>query len=247
MRYPFEKKTYPIYPKTFLKDVRICLTHTPIDIASTSPNDLSFFFDKKYNIKNVTLADIQKGLAIEAENQQIKIEFKNDTILVLMKCPAYKSFNLALILIGDIIEYFEITNISYINKCQISKYDEVEFKNNKNYIILNVMKNVFSENLIAKLSENETKTFKELSRWEKVLEFEDDTDFPSRMIVEYGFSLRGVERQQGFLTLKTQIESTITTIPTDELMNLLEKHNHILDNAFHWCIKPEIINIMKES
>ena len=245
MAYAFPEIEYTIYSKTFLKDVRLEFEFSCQKSDTIVTSDISRFFSNSFNLNDITTEDIEKGFFVLSEDEQIKFDFDIEKVSVMMKCPTYKSFDLALSLVKVVKEYLDVLNVSTVSKITISKFDELEFKNNKNYTILNVMKNVFHNNLMNSINDKDN-LFKGLVRWEKVLSFDGDDATNSNLFIEFGFSLRGTERQQGFLTLKTQIWSG-KSVEITEIETVLQDYNRIVDNAFHWCIRPEIINMMKVS
>lgn len=248
MAYIFPDNEYMVYSKTFLKDVQVRLDFPCMELGIISAPNVSQFFKNKFNFNDndITIEDIKKGFIVYTDDEQIQFDFGIEKVIITMKCPTYKSFDLALSLIEIVEEYLSILHVSKVSKLIISKYDELEFKNNRNYTMLNVMKNVFHNNLLTTINNEKENPFKELVRWEKVLSFEGGDDTNSNLFIEFGFSLRGTERQHGALTLKTQISSR-TIIETEKIKMVSKDYNRILDNAFHWCIRPEIIDIMKKS
>lgn len=114
----------------------------------------------------------------------------------------------------------------------------------KDFPVANVMKQVLHDNLISTVDESDFEKFNSLSRWEKMLKF-DNVNEMYEAGIEFGFRRKpDVDKLHGSITLKTVITSTIA----EELVKVegrINDMNNVIDDMFHWSVSDSIIETMK--
>lgn len=246
MSYPFISVPREVYPKTFLKDVRLCLTFPKVEYAETLKGEVSAFFTSTYGVE---IADLSSKNIIWSSDDSIRISFAFDSVSVTMRPPRYKSFELTEQILRDIVRYISIINgKSCAVKLELSKHNAIEYSlSNDKLDIRELMGSVYSEALMSNFSATELSSdvIGGLSRWEKSLMFEDKKG-ETAMTVVCGLNRESPSTRKGTLSLVTRIFSTAAGIPCDDIMNAAKKYNQDLDNAFHWSIRPEVVDLMRK-
>ena len=166
-----------------------------------------------------------------------------------MRRPAYKSFLLTEAMMKAANSYMRILGIEDIDKVEFVKYNELEYTlPNDQMGIMEVMKGVFKDNLITPIYNdgisNLDAYMKSMTRWEKVITM-NDGESGSVFNIEYGFSRKSSNSLNGILALKTRIETNEFGIKFAVLNDKIALFNKILDDAFHWCVRQEMITMME--
>lgn len=240
MGYQFPQVPYKVYSKTFLKDV-----HLVFKFATVYPNeilvtDAKRFFETNFNGVKLKNVDLSEGVNIKSTDELVWFDFKWDKLTICMKSPMYKSFDLTLVVMEYALEFFKVIGITTVESLIFYKFNELSYNVEKEVAVSSIMKQIFSSDLLKMMTSEDVEAQKSLSRWEKQISFDGDE---SRFVIEFGFSRTTKESNAGTLTLKTQIESK-NTIHVDDMEETLRKFNQVLDNAFHWCVLPQIIKEM---
>jgi hypothetical protein len=242
MGYRFPQIPHKVYSKTFLKDVHLIFKY-----ALVHPDDATFaaakcFFENKFNGIKIGNTDIADGVNIKSTDELIWFDFKWDRLVICMKSPMYKSFDLTLEVMKYALEFFETVGVTDVEKVVFYKFNELSYNLAKDVPVSEVMKQIFSEELLKNMTKEDVDVQMSLSRWEKLVNFNDKD---SVFTIEFGFGRSAKDSNTGSLTLKTQIESNLSKLPLSKIENTLREYNQILDNAFHWCILPRIVKEME--
>jgi hypothetical protein len=154
----------------------------------------------------------------------------------------YKSFDLTLEVMKYALEFFETVGVTDVEKVVFYKFNELSYNLAEDVPVSEVMKQIFSEELLKNMTKEDVDVQTSLSRWEKLVNFNDKD---SVFTIEFGFGRSAKDSDTGSLTLKTQIESNLSKLPLSKIENTLREYNQILDNAFHWCVLPRIVKEME--
>lgn len=245
MEYPFKPVAREIFPRTFLKDVRLALFYPEVEQSSIDTGKLNSFYTQFKGV-DVNIEKIKEGIELTSEDESIKLRFTLEFVEVLLRTPSYKTFDLALQFLSVLNSYFEAMNIKTINKLIVSKYNELRFQQpSAEFTIQKIMKGVYSEALIQRVLSGK-EVLKDLTRWEKELRFDNTEETDTQFTIECGFSRRGVSGLSGILALTTRVETSTNPFGIGELAGKANMYNGILDNAFRWCVRNEIIDKMRE-
>lgn len=249
MGYKFGDWTYKVYDKTFLKDVHLCISFPRVENIDGQKDALAKFFRGFFKI-DVELEKLTGVLHVKSSEEDICLDFKLDSVEIVMRRPAYKSFGLTEAMMKAACNYMQILHVSQVNKLEFVKYNELEYTLSERPMgVLEVMKGVFSNNLIDAIKDESLKDndayLKTLTRWEKVLTMAD-TETKSIFNIEYGFSRKNIDSKTGILALKTRIETDEDGIEFAGLNDKVVLFNKILDDAFHWCVRQEVIAMMEQ-
>lgn len=244
MEYPFKLVEREIFPKTFLKDVRVILFYPEVEQGSIDAGKLSLFYSQFKGV-TVSIEKIKEGIELTSDDESIKLRFSLRFVEVLLRTPSYKTFDLALQFISLLKGYFEAMEIKTINKLVISKYNELRFQHpSAEYTIQKIMKGVYSEALIQRVLSGK-EVLKDLTRWEKELKFDNTDETDTLFTIECGFSRKSVNGLNGILALTTRVETSKNPFGIKDLASKTEMYNVILDSAFRWCVRNEIIEKMR--
>lgn len=241
MVYPFPSVPYKVYSKTFLKDVHLVFKYATVHPDETILAKVKNYYENSFRIttQNVDVAD---DINIKSKDELIWFDFKWDELAICMKSPMYQSFELTLEVMEYALGFFKAIGIVDVEKVVFYKFNELSYNLAKDVAVSEIMEQIFSKELLENMSSEDIDTQKGLSRWEKIVKYPDNT---SSFTIEFGFNRNAKDSNTGSLTLKTQIESNLSSLPIDDIENLLREYNQILDNAFHWCVRPDIINKME--
>lgn len=245
MEYPFKPIDREIFPRTFLKDVRMVVLYPEVEPAKIDIEKWSSFFSKFKGVE-VNIEKIKDGIELTSEDESIKLRFSLGFVEVLLRTPSYKTFDLAIQFLSVLNGYFGAMNIKTANKLIISKYNELRFQQpSAEYTIQKIMKGVYSEALMQKVLSGK-EVLKSLTRWEKELKFDNSDETDTLFTIECGFSRKGVEELNGILALTTRVETSHNSFAIEKLIEKAATYNDILDSAFRWCVRDEIIEKMRE-
>ena len=248
MAYIFDSWPHKVYDKTFLKDVRLSIFFPKIERIVGKEDALKGFFKEFFKI-DMQMEKFLSVLHVKSEDEDICLDFKMDSVEIVMRRPAYKSFLLTEAMMKAANTYMRTLGVERISSVEFVKYNELEYKlPNDKMGIMEVMKGVFKDNLIEPVYAdgiNDLDTYmKSLTRWEKVIT-KDDDESGSIFNIEYGFSRKNSNSLNGILALKTRIETNGDGIDFAGLDAKIALFNRILDDAFHWCVRQEVIAMME--
>ena len=241
MDYQFPQVPYKVYSKTFLKDVHLVFKFATVHPDEILIADAKRYFETSFNGVILNDVDLSEGLNIKSTDELVWFDFRWDKLTICMKSPMYKSFELTLVVMEFALEFFKVIGITTVANLIFYKFNELSYNVERNVEVSSIMKQIFSNDLLKKMTPEDEVAQKNLSRWEKQISYSDDE---SQFVIEFGFSRTTKESNRGTLTLKTQIESK-DVVHVNDIENTLRKFNQVLDNAFHWCILSEIIKEME--
>ena len=242
--YPFPPVKRKVYPKTFLKDVRLFVKFERRDFEKVDKEAIRDFFSsfKGAGLDGSTLPD---GIQVMTEDECIKLNFTLESFFVVVRQKLYKSFETIMQFLGAAKEYCRILNVDGIVSLSVTKFNELNFQlSAPDFPIEKVMEGVYSPDLLSEIVIDTS--FAGLTRWEKGKTYEDLEESQTRFFIECGFTRKDDDVKKGSLTLKTRIETANRIVKPEELSSQAEELNKILDNAFHWCVLDSIIKKMEE-
>ncbi len=250
MAYTFDKWTYKVYDKTFLKDVHLCMTFPKVEIIDTKKEGLMSVFKTFFNL-DLNVDKLYSVFHVKSEDDSICYDFKLDSVELTMRRPAYKSYKLTEAMMKAVFSYMRELGVEHIEKFEFFKYNELEYMlPNASIGMMEIMKGVFTEHLIEAIDDDNISDndayMKKLTRWEKVISILDD-ESKSLFNIEYGFSRKSLDSLKGILALKTRIETDQEGVAFAALAGKIALFNKILDDAFHWCVRQEVITMMEKT
>lgn len=245
MVYPFPSIERSVYPRTFLKDVRLAADFPKVSLGSVEEERLNSFFSQFFSGVSVDLNKICEGIRLQSQDGVIHLFFSLDKIVIQLRQPFYKKFEQAEEFLLLMINYFETLSVAEVRKLTVSKFNELKFRNTApNFAIIKIMQSVFSKELLG-MVEAEQETFDKMVRWEKAVSLDGSAETGTMFSAECGFRRAEPNSQDGSLTLTTRVESTGKVV-VDKLLDTAQGYNQILDEAFHWCVNEEVIEKMQE-
>lgn len=201
------------------------------------------FFRTHFSSEGVTLSGPDDKLKFVSKNGMVVYEFGVGFVELSVKQPEYVSYERLSDFKEPVFDYLQLLEINELSKLVMYKYNQLEYQAEDKYQAKEIMGNVFSDKLTSDIEEG---GLDNCTRWEKTKLIQDDFG-QSQFTIEYGFRQDAQGQNTGFLTLKTQIESIGGGIALTDVKREMEAFNQILDNGFHWCVKPKIINIMNKA
>lgn len=241
MGYPFPQVPHKVYSKTFLKDVHLVFKYATVHPDETMLAEVRRYYEESFRIKTENV-DIAKDINIKSKDELIWFDFKWDELSICMKSPMYKSFELTLEVMEYALDFFKTIGVSVIEKVIFYKFNELSYNLAKDVAVSEIMNQIFSKELLENMSAKDIESQKELSRWEKIINYYNKIN---SFTIEFGFNRDAKENNSGSLTLKTQIESSFSSLSVNDIEFVLREYNQILDNAFHWCVRPDIVKKME--
>ena len=246
MAYPFPHIKIKVYPKTFLKDVRLGFFFPEAVLSDALKHRMRDFFAKEFGVLNVEMEKMPKAVSVYSNDQKIRFAFGLSRVDLSIKREAYRSFSDIEPLLIKIYKYLRELKLFHINKLVFSKYNELGYEVNEDTPVAEVMKDIFSADLLSSMTKQDRQTQKDLSRWEKVIRAKGDDATNSMFTIEYGFTRKPEGNVKSSLTLKTLIESNVELMELSYVPKVLNDYNQVLDNAFHWCISNQVLNAMSK-
>ena len=244
MGYPFPNIKIRVYPKTFLKDVRICIMFSEVHLSDELQKRASEFFEIKFGLADVKMEEMPKAVSVFSKDNNIIFAFGLSRVDFSIKREAYRTFVELDSYLHIIYDFLSAMNCDVVTKIIFSKFNELGYEAKENTAVAEVMEGVFSGDLLASMTKRDRETQKNLSRWEKIIRADGDDATNSTFTIEYGFSKKPESAVESSLTLKTLIESQIGQISIADIPAVLIEYNQILDNAFHWCVSDQVLNAM---
>lgn len=240
----FPVSSREIYARTFLKDVRLTLFFNETDTKSIDA--LNNFFEKHFGAREMNYEELKKGIRFTSNTLPVAVSVKNDMIEVMISRPLYKRFLQMKEWLPALFEYINACGTNQIYRSIIVKYNELDFTHNqKDFPVADVMKQVFNGHLITTVDDTDFEKFNSLSRWEKMLNYENVNDGNYEAGIEFGFRRKpNPDMLNGSITLKT----IIVCNKCDNLENVegrVDEMNYIIDDMFHWSVSSSIIERMK--
>lgn len=245
MAYPFPYVEREVYPKTFLKDVRIGLLFSKVPLTDALQNVIGDFFANEFGLPDIKMVEIPMAASIFSKDNLIKFMFGLSGVELSIKRGAYRSFDDAAPFLHIVYKFLSIINRETVSKIYFSKFNELGYEVKGDKPVLKVMEGIFSRKLLETVTSSDRQSQNDLSRWEKMVRYSGNDTTGSIFTIEYGFSKKPEGALESSLSLKTLIESQVE-IPSSKLHAVLTEYNQVLDNAFHWCVSGQVLNAMKK-
>ena len=245
MAYPFGQIEHCTYKKTFLKDVRVAVEFPKVVEQSKVDMDALRDFFMQFTNETVNLEGLSDTeRATFCSDNAIALKFGWDYAEVTLCTPTYSSFEASMPYWQWLIKYLSILGVSSINRLVVRKYSALYFKSDtEDYNIRSFMSEVFCKDLMQLIPTN-INSYKALNSLEKTWSVDDDESGTTFTTV-FGIKKTDFFDKHDKLTLVNSIESKDGEFPVADLMNRMEKYNKILFDAFHWFVKEDIIEKMK--
>ena len=238
-----------VYPRTFLKDVRISLCFRPV---LSSEDAIKRFIDFRKDCFNIPLEENamlkpsgEDGSAkIASSDNQVLFYFFLDSVSLKIKFPTYKQIGNLMSFMPGVYEFLKSQGIDSIEKLRITKFNEIQygFQSDSSSVEL-AMEGIFSRELMT-WDGFKNPDFSDVARWERRVDFSDDHSQANAMVM-YGFVKDDNDRRKGSLTLKTSVEQ-IKSIKCTCIEEELDLCNVFVDSAFHWSASSAILNAMQK-
>ncbi|MBO7636537.1 MAG: hypothetical protein J6S89_08155 [Paludibacteraceae bacterium] len=243
MTYSFKPVEHHIYQNTFLKDVRVAVEFSPVDTDSVKKDQLQKFFNK-FKGTNIDVNDFltKENISVISSNREVEFLFSLSYAEAKLSTPFYSTFDSAIQYWQLLLDYMNAIGVCRMEGIMVRKYSEFSFRsNNADFKFKDVMSEVFSGELMEKIPQNTS--FNGLNSFEKTW-MEKDEDSGSTFNVVFGFKKADTNTKYDHLTLVTSLEMNNGPIGLDGFIDKIKEYNAILYNAFHWCVKEEIIKEM---
>lgn len=239
----FPESERRIYPKTFLKDVRLRLFFKETDRKSSK--SILDFFNHHFG-STIDFEELKGGVLFKSNTDPISVTVHVNCIEIMISRPLYKRFAQIREWLPKMLEYISAFGADKVDRICIIKYNELDFTHvQKDFPVANVMKAVLNNNLISIVEESDFNKFNSLTRWEKMLKFDNVNDGLYEAAIEFGFRQKPVpEKLSGSITLKTLVSSH-HDYNLDVVDNRIIDMNNVLDDIFHWSVSQSIIDKMK--
>lgn len=252
MAYPFPAKEHRIYKNTTLNSVFVSLDYRHRENS---------FFDKDfysrldaYTSKNFSLeVDHQlfdKAFQIRNDKNGAVLMFFNGILLLAIDKDRYVSFNDSAIsqihkmkgFVSDVLceERVKRANIRKLNIWQVQ-----DVKNDASKILGDMVNHIFSKDLLASNAEQnvdaDEKGIIKKYVWE-------EEELNEKVTVRIAFVKVSGKDDAYNLVLDTDLEIMPERgLPLNGLTELLKERNCVLFNAYHWCVREEVIKQMEEA
>lgn len=256
MAYLFPDIKKEVYSKTFLRDVHIRIDFDGESAMEANAGNVCQYYNEEFGM-DVSEENARHGMNFVSEDNKVRFEFSCRHVELTMFFPAYQSFDSVWQWKPRIDRYMKILGIDRFDRLTIWKYNELPFaisdtSSALSEIIPSIVRQLFSDELLGhNVAEGDAwpvdKTdFSNMKRWEIAGVISGEDEWKSSLSYEYGFKLSDDASKEGVLSLKTMIASGCAPFDEPTLNDILWIFNGILDRAFHWCVRPEIIEMMKE-
>ena len=252
MAYPFPAKEHRIYKNTTLNNVIVSFDYRHRENS---------FFDKEfysrldaYTSKNFSLTvDHQlynKAFQIRNDKNGVALMFFNGALLSVIDKDRYVSFNdSAISQIQKMKEFVknvlceERVGRANIRKLNIWQVQDVDSDAEK--VRDNIMSHVFSDSLLTSDAElpigADDKGIYRKYAWE-------EREYNEKVTLRLAFVKVNGRDDAYNLVLDTDLEIMPEEgLTLDGLTDLLKERNNILFNAYHWCVRKEVIEQMEEA
>ena len=246
MAYPFPYIKIKVYPKTFLKDVRLGFLFEEATISNALQHRMGEFFEREFGLANVEMEEMPKAVSVFSNDQKIRFAFGLSRCELSIKREAYRSFEEISPLLSKIYAFIGALGRDRVIRLSFSKYNELGYEADEERAVADVMEGIFSADLMARMTKQDRRAQKDLSRWEKIVRVKGNDATNSIFTIEYGFTRKSEGAVESSLTLKTLIESQCGNIALLDVPKVLIDYNQVLDNAFHWCVSDQVLKAMSK-
>ncbi len=245
MAYPFKPVEHQVYRNTFLKDVRIAVEFRKVEEKNADAAKLQLFFDQ-FQGAGIDSSDFwaREGINVFSNDQNLSLSFGMDYAEVKLSTPAYTSFDAAMPFWNMLTGYLEALGVNTVEKMMVRKYSALYFRSdNEDYDVRDLMSEVFCKDLM-KLIPTTLGTYRALSGMEKTWTAKNEENGTVFNAV-FGIKKSDSVGKSDHLTLVTSIETDGDVFGVEEVIDRAKTYNKILFDAFHWCVKEEIIKKMQ--
>lgn len=245
MAYPFKPVEHQFYTNTFLRDVRVAVEFNNVEAKNVDVAKLQAFFNQ-YQGAGLKAEDflVKERISVFSNDHNVDLGFGLNFVSVKLSIPAYSTFDAAMPFWGMLTGYLDALGVKMVTKLMVRKYSALYFKSdNADYDVRDVMNEVFCKELM-KLIPTTAGTYKALSSLEKTWMAKDEEGGTVFNAV-FGIKKSDSVGKSDHLTLVTSIETEGKPFGTEEIICRAKSYNKTLFDAFHWCVKEEIINEMK--
>ena len=244
MGYPFKDVAHREYRNTFLKDVRVAVEF-PAPSKKVEPERLRSFFGS-FDGAQVDVEEFLKNQKIRVFSYDNKIDFHFEMGYAELKIctPTYKTIEHSSGLWTLLADYLSALEVERINRLYVRKYSTFEFRiNQTDFDARMVMNTVFCKDLMDLMPKS--KNNQRLTTIENTYSESDEASRTSIRIV-YGFKKSDTAEKPNHLTLVNLVASEDGPFPMNEYGERVLRYNKILFDAFHWCVRPDIIKAMDQ-
>ena len=246
MAYSFKHVEHQVYQNTFLKDVRVAVEFSAIDVATVDTSKLQRYFDK-FNGAEIKSADfLDRGsINVFSSDHTIDFHFGLGYAEAKLDTPPYTSFDDAESYWHILMDFLAAIDVRSVSRLMVRKFNALYFTTNtREYDMREVMNGLFCDDLMKTIPQG-ISSDKSLNSFEWTWTDSAD-DGKSEVEVVNGIKKADATVKKDHLTMVTLIKSKDLTISVDDVMKLAKEYNQILFDMFHWCVKDDIINTMKQ-
>ena len=244
MDYPFSHVEHRIYRNTFLKDVRVSVGFSQKEASTVNHERLQDFFHR-FDGANINVEDfLSKGFIFVYSNKYgIEFRFSLAFAEAKLSAPFYTSFDGAKTYWNLLIEFLKAMDVSQVESLVVRKFNALYFKSNKpDYDIREVMDTLFCDELMKLVPEglSDDTSLNSVERtWSK-----KDEKSGTECNIVFGIKKADSTEKEDCLTLVTLVKLLGSPINIETIMDMASVYNNILFDAFHWCVKEDIIKDM---
>lgn len=239
MAYPFAPARREVFKKTFLRHVLLHISFEPVGEVEDFADQLACFVSERFK-KVIGEDELKDEVGLVSDDKTVGFLFSREKVVLRLQYPGYKNFEMVLHLLPYLTDYVKAMGVKSPLTVSIIKFNELAFKiPNGNPDIDSAMRAIFSKELLGDAVFNNGD-----SRCEKDRRFEDETT-NSHVRLTYGFKLDDMDPGKGSLVLKSTIMKEMPDLDsvTDENLYAL---NDLLDGAFQWSVKEEVLTNMRQ-
>lgn len=239
MAYPFAPARREVFKKTFLRHVLLHISFEPVGGVDDFADLLARFVSERFK-KVIDEDELKEEVGLISDDKTVGFLFSREKSVLRLQYPGYKNFEMVLHLLPYLTDYVKAMGVMSPLTVSIIKFNELEFKiPNGKPDIDSAMRAIFSKDLLGNTVFNNGD-----SRCEKDKHFEDEATL-SHIRLTYGFKLNDMDSSKGSLVLKSTITKELPDLDgiTDENLYAL---NDLLDGAFQWSVKEEVLTNMRQ-
>lgn len=239
MAYPFAPARREVFKKTFLRHVLLNISFAPVGEGKDFADGLARFVSERFG-KSVREDEMKEEIGLISDDKTVSFLFSQGRTALRLQYPVYKNFEMVLHLLPYLTDYVKTMGVKLPLTVSIIKFNELAFKiPNGKPDIDSAMHAIFSNELLGDTVFNNGD-----SRCEKDKHFEDEATH-SHIRLTYGFKLDDMDSSKGSLVLKSTITKELPDLNgiTDENLYAL---NDLLDGAFQWSVKEDVLINMRQ-
>lgn len=243
MAYPFKPIEHRVYRNTFLKDVRIAVDFDSKAVTLDEIRLQEYF--ARFSGADIKVKDFlnQKKITVFSRDHLIEFYLSLDYAEAKICAPTYSSFKAASDYWSYLIDYSIALGLTTVNHLLVRKYNALYFKSRKpKYDMRDIMSGLFCDDLMSLIPQHLGEDGS-LNSYEKTW-CRSDENSETECTIVFGIKKEDSTEKPDHLTLVTSVKSLGLPISIAEVMGKAEVYNQILFDAFHWCVKKEIINRM---